>query len=82
MDCEMVGVGFNGKDSALARVSVVNHFGEVLLDEFVKPIEEVVDYRTKVSGIRPSDLENGELFFYILSRQFVDTLFQKTNQHA
>jgi len=28
----------------------------------VKATEEVTDYRTKVSGIRPKDIENGEDF--------------------
>ncbi|KAG0714952.1 RNA exonuclease 4 [Chionoecetes opilio] len=52
MDCEMVGVGMNGKDSILARVSLVNHHGKVLYDKFVKPTEEVVDYRTAISGVQ------------------------------
>lgn len=62
MDCEMVGVGHEGKDSVLARVSLVNVMGHVIYDKFVKPTEEVVDYRTAVSGVRPSDLEKGEDF--------------------
>ncbi|XP_023173054.1 RNA exonuclease 4 [Drosophila hydei] len=62
MDCEMVGVGFNGQDDMLARVSIVNKVGEVLLDKHVKPRELVTDYRTSVSGIRPHDIENGEEF--------------------
>lgn len=62
MDCEMVGVGFNGQEDHLARVSVVNKRGEVLLDKFVKPREAVTDYRTSVSGIRPHDIENGDDF--------------------
>lgn len=62
MDCEMVGVGHEGKDSILARVSIVNVMGHVIYDKFVKPTEEVVDYRTAVSGVRPSDLEKGEEF--------------------
>lgn len=60
MDCEFVGVGFEGKDDALARVSIVNQFGHTLLDAYVRPEERVVDYRTKFSGIRPRDLrKNG-----------------------
>lgn len=62
MDCEMVGVGLNGQDDMLARVSIVNKRGEVLLDKFVKPREPVTDYRTSVSGIRPNDIINGEDF--------------------
>ena len=56
MDCEMVGVGAEGSDSILARVSIVNHFGNVLYDKFVAPREKVTDYRTEVSGVRPEDL--------------------------
>ncbi|KAH8360356.1 RNA exonuclease 4 [Drosophila serrata] len=62
MDCEMVGVGHNGNDDMLARVSIVNRVGEVLLDKHVKPRLEVTDYRTSVSGIRPHDIANGEDF--------------------
>lgn len=58
MDCEMVGVGPDGVQSALARVSLVNFHGGVLLDEYVKPIERVTDYRTHVSGIEPHHLKN------------------------
>ncbi|XP_037721395.1 RNA exonuclease 4 [Drosophila subpulchrella] len=62
MDCEMVGVGHNGQDDMLARVSIVNRVGHVLLDKHVKPRMEVTDYRTSVSGIRPQDIANGEEF--------------------
>uniref|UniRef100_A0A1B6CVV7 RNA exonuclease 4 n=1 Tax=Clastoptera arizonana TaxID=38151 RepID=A0A1B6CVV7_9HEMI len=62
IDCEMVGVDEDAKSNMLARVSIVNSFGDCVYDKFVKPIEEVVDYRTKVSGIRPENLENGEDF--------------------
>lgn len=34
IDCEMVGTGEDGKESALARVSIVNKFGIALLDTF------------------------------------------------
>ena len=53
MDCEFVGVGYEGKESALARVSVVNQFGHILLDEYVRPREKITDYRTAYSGITP-----------------------------
>ncbi|CAN7995772.1 unnamed protein product [Ixodes hexagonus] len=65
MDCEMVGVGPEGRDSVLARVSLVNSMGHCIYDKFVKTLEEVVDYRTAVSGVRPSDLENGEDFYKV-----------------
>ena len=53
MDCEMVGVGRDGAESALARVSIVNYNGEQVYDSYVLPKEQVVDWRTAVSGIRP-----------------------------
>ena len=56
----MVGVGYQGQESILARVSLVNHFGHCVYDKFVKPTEKVTDYRTKVSGIRKEDIENGK----------------------
>ncbi|KAG7306752.1 hypothetical protein JYU34_008183 [Plutella xylostella] len=62
MDCEMVGIGYNGDDHMLARVSLVNKFGDCIYDKFVKAREEVKDYRTDVSGIRREDLLNGEEF--------------------
>lgn len=59
IDCEMVGVGPDGEDSILARVSLVNHFGKCIYDKYVKPTEKVTDYRTAVSGIRPEDIKDG-----------------------
>ncbi|NXI47401.1 REXO4 exonuclease, partial [Galbula dea] len=62
MDCEMVGVGPKGEDSIVARVSIVNQFGKCVYDKYVKPTEEVTDYRTAVSGIRPENINTGEDF--------------------
>lgn len=56
LDCEMVGVGPEGRQDELARVSVVNYTGDVLYDTFVRPREPVTDYRTKFSGVRESDI--------------------------
>lgn len=52
----MVGVGEGGVESILARVSIVNFYGHLILDRHVKPKEKVTDYRTAVSGIRPKDI--------------------------
>jgi hypothetical protein len=54
----MVGVGADGVEDALARVTIVNYFGHLLLDAFVAPTQRVIDWRTKYSGIRPADLLN------------------------
>ena len=56
-------VGGGNKDceySMLARCSVVNHHGNILYDKYVRPIDTVVNYRTKYSGIKPGHLKNGE----------------------
>ncbi|GMK60017.1 hypothetical protein CspeluHIS016_0902340 [Cutaneotrichosporon spelunceum] len=62
LDCEMVGLGHLGSESVLARVSLVNYHGHVLLDSYVAPRERVTDYRTWVSGIRESDLQGAPPF--------------------
>jgi len=48
-------VELDGKQDGLARVSVVNYNGIVLIDKFVLPQEgrQVTDYRTWVSGVTP-----------------------------
>lgn len=58
LDCEFVGVGPEGKDSALARVSLVNYFGHIIIDEFVHPRERVTDWRTWVSGVKAENMKN------------------------
>eukprot|EP00088_Acartia_fossae_P030994 TRINITY_DN3195_c0_g1_i4.p1 TRINITY_DN3195_c0_g1~~TRINITY_DN3195_c0_g1_i4.p1 ORF type:complete len:333 (-),score=49.42 TRINITY_DN3195_c0_g1_i4:174-1172(-) len=58
MDCEMVGVGKDGSDSIVARVSLVNQFGNIIFDSFVAPTEEVTDFRTSVSGVRPHNVKD------------------------
>nr|XP_011460758.1 PREDICTED: RNA exonuclease 4 isoform X1 [Fragaria vesca subsp. vesca] len=61
MDCEMVGVGLGNK-SALGRVTLINKWGNVIYDEFVRPVERVVDFRTQISGIRSWDLRKAKDF--------------------
>ncbi|KAI5967546.1 REX4 [Candida margitis] len=56
IDCEFVGVGPE-KSSALARVTIVNFYGHVIMDEYVKPRQRVTDWRTWVSGISPWHLK-------------------------
>lgn len=71
IDCEMVGVA-TGKESMLARVSLVNMSGLCVYDTFVAPQARVVDYRTAVSGVRPHNLYYGADFNVV--RQVVATL--------
>jgi len=51
IDCEMVGCGLYGSQSMLARVTIVDWNSQILFDTYVKPTNEVTDYRTHVSGI-------------------------------
>lgn len=57
LDCEMVGVGCDGRQSMVARVTVIDWDCNVVYDKFVKPTQEVTDYRTFVSGITADDLD-------------------------
>ncbi|EDV29534.1 uncharacterized protein TRIADDRAFT_19790, partial [Trichoplax adhaerens] len=70
LDCEMVGIGYDGKESALARVSIVNSYGETIYDKYVKPIEKVTDYRTPVSGIIADNLLNAPDFATVQTEVF------------
>ncbi|KAI9269090.1 ribonuclease H-like domain-containing protein [Phascolomyces articulosus] len=62
IDCEMVGIGSDGVASALARVSLVNFHGAIVLDTFVRPMDRVTDFRTFVSGVKPEHLKNAMPF--------------------
>nr|XP_021529995.1 interferon-stimulated gene 20 kDa protein [Aotus nancymaae] len=55
MDCEMVGLG-PLRESGLARCSLVNVYGAVLYDKFIRPEGEITDYRTRVSGVTPQHM--------------------------
>lgn len=78
MDCEMVGVGPGGKESALARVSIVDARGEVVLDTHVVVAEPVTDYRTWVSGILPHHVAAGSptANTYAETQKFVSQLLK------
>ena len=55
LDCEMVGV--KGGASELAQLCVVDLLtAEVLVNSLVEPTKQVVDWRTKYSGIRANDM--------------------------
>lgn len=58
LDCEMVGIGKDGRQSVLARVSIVDWDGDVVLDTFVKVATKVTDFRTWVSGVKPKHLKS------------------------
>ncbi|KAI0173297.1 ribonuclease H-like domain-containing protein [Hypoxylon sp. FL1284] len=62
LDCEMVGVGPGGFESALARVSVVDFRGRQVYDSLVRPREPVTDWRTHVTGLKPGSLSAARAF--------------------
>ncbi|XP_071480815.1 apoptosis-enhancing nuclease-like [Diadema antillarum] len=74
IDCEMVGVGPKGRVSALARCSVVDYHGKTIYDQYVKPDMPVTDYRTRWSGIRPSNMR--EALSFVESRDQVKNILK------
>ncbi|KAF3919508.1 hypothetical protein ABW20_dc0100904 [Dactylellina cionopaga] len=56
LDCEMVKTVSSG--ASLARISLIDWDGKTIMDELVKPDEEVEDYLTPFSGITKEMLEN------------------------
>lgn len=58
LDCEMVGIGADGKQSALARVSLVDWYGKPLIDTYVQVPSRVTDFRTHVSGVTAKHIQD------------------------
>lgn len=65
LDCERV---LTDKGERLARVSIVNFYGNIVFDTLVKPCShyyeehEVLDYREWITGIKPIDLDHAPTF--------------------
>jgi RNA exonuclease 4 len=56
----------------LARLSIVDGHGRVLYDEFVRPGQPVVDYRTPISGVTEAQLvEKGAHFLLLYHRKAI-----------
>ncbi|MBN3304373.1 I20L2 protein, partial [Amia calva] len=62
IDCEMVGTGPKGRQSELARCSIVGYDGDVVYDEYILPTNPVTDYRTRWSGISRQHLRHATPF--------------------
>ena len=43
MNCEMVKLGQNGKKLVLARVSIVDYYGYIIFNEYVKPKDNMTE---------------------------------------
>eukprot|EP00922_Rhytidocystis_sp_ex-Travisia-forbesii_P070195 GHVS01104903.1.p1 GENE.GHVS01104903.1~~GHVS01104903.1.p1 ORF type:complete len:237 (+),score=19.57 GHVS01104903.1:89-799(+) len=65
LDCEMVGCGPNAKVTGLGRISIIDTEGGVIMDEFVKPMEPVADYRSHITGLYPHHLSQAIPFLLI-----------------
>lgn len=76
LDCEMVGIGLSGKQSALARCCMVDFDGLVIYDKYVRPKGLVTDFRTQWSGIRKKDLRAGEAVTLLECQQNVTALLK------
>lgn len=68
LDCEMVGVGPDGAQSILARVSIVDFHGRQVYDSFVRPHEKVTDWRTSITGIGPAHMKSARDFDTVQSQ--------------
>jgi len=73
IDCEMVGTGKQGTNNELARVSVVNVFGDVLYDKIVKPRDPVTDYRTDITGLVKASFA-GATLYKVAQKEVADLL--------
>ncbi|KAJ7932476.1 hypothetical protein B0H13DRAFT_781766 [Mycena leptocephala] len=71
-----VGVGPGGTTSMLARIVVINFHGEPLLDKFVRPTMEVVDYREATTGIKNWQLFSKEAVPFTVLQQYVANLIK------
>lgn len=60
--------------------SQVNRWGNVIYDEFVRPIERVVDFRTHISGIRPRDLRKGFLHLFMFRNLYMLGILYVVNE--
>ena len=77
LDCEMVGIGSDGKKSALARVSIVDWDLNVVLDSFVKVPIRVTDFRTHVSGVEPKHIKNSTAMDVSKCRELVASILKE-----
>jgi DNA polymerase III epsilon subunit-like protein len=65
LDCERIKTT---EGERLARVSIVNYYGNIVFDTLVKPCDyhgqlyEVIDYREWITGIKQSDLAYAPCF--------------------
>ncbi|ETS86191.1 hypothetical protein PFICI_00019 [Pestalotiopsis fici W106-1] len=55
LDCAMVGC-IDGRDEAVQLCALDFFTGEVLINSIVKPWQQIIDWRTKITGLSPADM--------------------------
>lgn len=76
MDCEMVMTG--PEEFSLARISVVNWSGDVVLDRLVKPDKPVTNYVTQFSGITEEMLKPVTTTLRDIQNELLDLIGPRT----
>lgn len=55
LDCERI---LTKKGERLARVTIVNYYGNIVFDTLIKPWSKVIDLREPITGIKSIDLKH------------------------
>ncbi|OBZ79783.1 RNA exonuclease 4 [Grifola frondosa] len=62
VQAQLVYYGIISRLPMVARVTITDYRGNVVLDSFVRPTQPVSDYRTNETGLQPAHLENAPTF--------------------
>lgn len=74
LDCELV---YTTAGMSLARATILDEAGKVLLDLYVLPSTPVLDYNTRFSGIKESDLASNKAVSLSQAREQLAGLMHK-----
>lgn len=73
-DCELI---FTTAGMSLARITVLDESGMVVLDRFVRPNCPILDYNTRFSGIREADIPSEGTDSLQMARQALGNLMKR-----
>jgi DNA polymerase III epsilon subunit-like protein len=59
LDCERI---LTAKGERLARICIVNFYGNIVFDSMVKPWAKVLDFKEHITGIKQGDLIHAPSF--------------------
>ncbi|KAJ7588743.1 hypothetical protein C8J56DRAFT_1077978, partial [Mycena floridula] len=76
ISCIAIGAGSGGTISMLARVAIVDYWGQTVLDNYVVPTVKVTDYRTATTGIQPSHLSGSNAVQFAVVQEHVRNLLK------